>query len=113
MDQLEKMTLEILLRAGDARALAHEALDQAEADDFGKAERLLQESQDQWDAAHQLHSELLHLAPPLSPLLAHAMDQLMSVQTELGLIRRMIRQSRTIQELAARLAKLEQRGETT
>ena len=59
MDNNEMISFDIIANAGDARSLAFEALEAAKANDFKKAEELLEKSNEAAMHAHKSQTELL------------------------------------------------------
>jgi PTS system cellobiose-specific IIA component len=107
----EQTMLHLLLHAGNARRHAYEALNLAEASRFAEADEAIREAEEEWGAGHRIQTDLLLQAPsPLPLLLIHAQDHLMAAQTELELIKRLIRQQRRLHALEKRLEQSEKKG---
>ena len=99
-DQLEPNTIQIatqvIIDSGNARMLAYEALDAAEAGDFEAAKIKLEQAKEQIVAAHITQTEIIRSEAGGNPvqitlLLTHAQDSLMVIMTEVQLISRLIK----------------------
>ena len=99
-DQLEPNTIQIatqvIIDSGNARMLAYEALDAAEAGDFEVAKIKLEQAKEQIVAAHITQTEVIRSEAGGNPvqitlLLTHAQDSLMVIMTEVQLISRLIK----------------------
>ncbi|MEH6992837.1 PTS lactose/cellobiose transporter subunit IIA [Neobacillus drentensis] len=87
---------EIISHGGNARGLAYEALEAAEAFDFEKAEALIKQAEEELNLAHNTQTKLIQneLNGDLSEkslLMIHAQDHLMTAISEQKLIKHMIR----------------------
>jgi len=110
LEKLEQAIFQLVLHGGNARAKAYEALDAAEHFDFEAAERRLAEAEEELQQGHRWQTELIQSmeqAPP-SFLAIHAQDHVMTALAELNLVKRLVRAYRTLDELARRLAALEE-----
>ncbi|KPC75277.1 MULTISPECIES: PTS lactose/cellobiose transporter subunit IIA [Laceyella] len=92
----EQELYEIILHAGNARAIAYEALDAAEAFDFAKAEELAKRAEEELNEAHKAQTKLIQAelngtAGEKTLLMIHAQDHLMTAMSEQKLIERLIR----------------------
>jgi len=90
-DDLETICMELIVHAGEARAYAYRAADLAAAGDFAGAASALAAADTEIAAAHGRHKAALALdgaggLGPVSLLLAHAEDQMMTACSERGLI---------------------------
>lgn len=99
-DKLEPNTIQIatqvIIDSGNARMLAYEALDAAEAGDFEVARKKLEQAKEQIVAAHITQTEVIRSEAGGNPvqitlLLTHAQDSLMVIMTEVQLINRLIK----------------------
>jgi len=100
--QQETLCLELIVSAGNGRALAFAALEAAKAGDFALAAERLAESERELGQAHKTQTRLLAgeaqgvgMIPSL--LLVHAQDQLMTAIAERGLIAEMIELHRRLE----------------
>lgn len=85
--EIEKLALEMIVNAGEARSLVFEAIQFASEGDIQQAKEKIQESYKTSDGAHKLQMELLTMeargeSPGSSVLLVHAQDILMATCTE-------------------------------
>jgi len=91
---LEEVALQIISRGSDARNISYQALAASKAGDFEDAKNLLNEAEEKLQAAHKLQTELLqkklNTKDPLSILLIHGQDHLMTAMAEKNLIMEMI-----------------------
>lgn len=95
MKPLEQLAMAIILHGGNARALAHEALDKAKRRDFKGAQAKLRQAEKELGKGHDQQTKLLQReargagqSPTL--LVAHALDHLMNAGSEKGLIAEII-----------------------
>ncbi len=94
--QQENDIFELIAHGGNARSLAYEALEAAEASDFEKAQEIMQNAQDELNLAHNTQTKMIQTelnGTPLekSLLMIHAQDHLMTAISEKNLIEKMIR----------------------
>lgn len=92
----EHIVMDLIVRAGEAKSLAFEALAQARAGDFAKAEQLLADSRAAGKLAHKVQTKLITMdgegqPVPLSLVMVHAQDHLMDSMLAQDLIEEMIR----------------------
>ncbi len=90
-----RVTTKVIIHAGNARQLIGNALKAAEAADFDKAGKMLEEAENEINSAHRTQTEVIQSEargeePKMSLLLTHAQDTLMSAISELHLSQRMI-----------------------
>ncbi|WP_414672219.1 PTS lactose/cellobiose transporter subunit IIA [Lentibacillus sp.] len=107
----EEIMTQLILHGGNARGAAYEALDEAEDYNFEKAEKLLEEANDEFLKGHKYQTDLIqsqddNTVP--SFFMIHAQDHVMTAQAELQLIKRMVEQLKNTQRLEKRIEKLEQ-----
>ena len=96
MVELEQTAMLLIVHSGNARAHAYEAFDLALSSDFATAKTKLQEATTELNLAHSTQTGLIQAeasgnGAPLSLLLVHAQDHLMSAMVELNLMERLIR----------------------
>ncbi|POE39156.1 hypothetical protein ACX51_14680 [Lacticaseibacillus paracasei] len=87
-DSLTKLSMDILIHAGNARENLVKGLDKLEEDDFEVASSLLKIAHKEIVIAHGLQTSTLQLEAEgkqirYSPLFCHAQDTLMTAQSEL------------------------------
>lgn len=92
---LEKIVFELIACAGDARSDAFEALACAKEGDFEEARRLINQSKETLAKAHDVQNSLIFSEAsgnpvPVSLLLVHAEDHLMTAILAKDLIEEMI-----------------------
>lgn len=86
MEDLELVAFQIISAVGSARSSYIEAIQQAKAGDFKRAEESMQKGSELFLEGHHAHAKLLETeaggdsAKQLSLLLIHAEDQLMSAE---------------------------------
>ncbi|EPC57825.1 phosphotransferase system enzyme IIA [Lacticaseibacillus paracasei subsp. paracasei Lpp123] len=87
-DSLTKLSMNILIHAGNARDSLVKGLEELETQDYTKAQALLKEAHSEIVTAHGLQTDTLQLEAEgkqirYSPLFCHAQDTLMTAQSEL------------------------------
>lgn len=92
---MEEVVLGIIIHAGNAKSKLYEALSSAKANDFEKAEELLNEADQEVLNAHKIQTNLIQgeaagNKPELSMLLIHSQDHLMTCMSEKNLIKEII-----------------------
>lgn len=85
MEGLEMVIFEIITSVGNARSLYIEAIQEAKRGNFIRSEELLKEGEESFLEGHHAHADLIQKeaageATPVSLLLMHAEDQLMSAE---------------------------------
>lgn len=91
----ENIIMELIVRSGDAKSLAFEALAKARSNDFQAAEETMAESRSAVRQAHKIQTQLITMAGegksvPLSLMMVHAQDHLMGSMLAQDLIDEMI-----------------------
>lgn len=94
-DQLIKTAMNIILYAGDAKGYIHETLKHLKEKGFEEAQVSIKEAEKNLVASHKLQTEIIQSACAGSHyeynlLFSHAMDTLMTVQSEFELVRDLI-----------------------
>ena len=94
--EMESIVIELIVRSGEAKSLAFEALGKAREGDFTSAEELLAQSREAGKLAHKVQTKLIETdgedqKVPLSLVLVHAQDHLMDSILAQDLIEEMIR----------------------
>lgn len=92
---LDMISFGIIANAGDSRSFAFQALEEAKAGHFDKAEELLKKSDEAAAKAHKAQTELLFSEmngenTPVNILLVHSQDHLMNAMLASELIRELI-----------------------
>ncbi|WP_026887585.1 PTS lactose/cellobiose transporter subunit IIA [Clostridium beijerinckii] len=100
---MEQEIFEIITHAGDSRAYAFEALDEAENKNYDKAEELLKKAREELRLAHNTQTKLIQAeingkGIKITLLIVHAQDQLMTAMSENSLIEKMVRMYKVIHE---------------
>lgn len=95
MSKLEDSSMQIILHAGNARALAYEALAQVKGKNYMEAARKLEEAEQELELAHEVQTALLQseaagVGQAATLLVSHALDHLMNAASEKGLIAEII-----------------------
>ncbi|HWI60282.1 MAG TPA: PTS lactose/cellobiose transporter subunit IIA [Symbiobacteriaceae bacterium] len=96
MVDLEQTTMQLIIHSGNARSLAYEAFDLALENDFAAAGAKLREASQELSRAHGTQTALIQNEAagngvPLTLLLVHGQDHLMTAMTEINLIERLVR----------------------
>ncbi len=92
---LIQISMNIILNAGDARTEAFGALEDAKKGDFVSAQEKIQTAEEAIKNAHQAQTDVLQEemsgeAHELCILFIHAQDTLMTIKSELSMIKEMI-----------------------
>ena len=95
MDQQEQIVINLIVNAGSARSSAIEAIQYAKAGDIEKAEESLGNAKEAVNEAHHSQTEMIQAEisgekAPLSLLMVHAQDHLMTSILARELISEMI-----------------------
>lgn len=94
-DELNEVSMQIILHAGDARTFTSEALKAAKAFDFDTANNLIIQAEENITKAHKAQTNVLQLATSgaeieYSLLFAHAQDTLMTIISEINISKELI-----------------------
>lgn len=86
-DNLDKVAMNMILYAGDARGFVHEALNKVRENKIDEALKSLDEANKNLISSHKFQTEVIQKACSgekyeYNLLFAHAMDTLMTVQSE-------------------------------
>ena len=94
VSDIETSIFTIITSAGEARTLLYEAVDKARAGKISESKQCMIAADKQLKSAHDVQTELitrdLNGSLPMSLLLVHAQDQLMTTMSEQSLIGQMI-----------------------
>ncbi|WP_288782498.1 PTS lactose/cellobiose transporter subunit IIA [uncultured Cutibacterium sp.] len=94
MSEVETAIFTIITSAGEARASLYEALEKARAGQMVESQQCMSQADMQLRTAHDVQTDLitrdLNGSLPMSLLLVHAQDQLMTTMSEQSLIEQMI-----------------------
>ena len=95
MDQQEQIVINLIVNAGSARSSAIEAIQYAKAGDIEKAEESLGNAKEAVNEAHHSQTEMIQAEirgekAPLSLLMVHAQDHLMTTMTLLEVAKEML-----------------------
>lgn len=99
----DAISFEMIAHAGDARSYAFQALEAARNGDMEKADILMEKSDEAGTLAHKVQTELLFKemngqSTPVTVLLVHAQDHLMTSMLAQELIKEMILMYKTRKE---------------
>lgn len=105
-----KISMSIILPAGEARTKASEALDAMMDDDTEKAENLIKEAKEYIKEAHKAQTDVLQALaareydgncdPVIFPMLfIHAQDTIMTIMSEVNMSEKMIKMYKKIKEI--------------
>lgn len=106
----EEIMTQLILHGGNARGAAYEALDEAEEYNFDKAEKLMEEADEEFLKGHKYQTQLIQTQDENtvpSFVMIHAQDHVMTAQAEIQLIKRMISMLRKSEQLEKRIEQLE------
>lgn len=100
-DELNKVSMQIILHAGDARKQVTTALTKIGDQDFEAAEELLTQAQENLKKAHESQTQTIQAAAsgtdiPYSVLFSHAQDTMMTVISEQKLAKQLVRLFRKV-----------------
>ncbi|MCR4854567.1 MAG: PTS lactose/cellobiose transporter subunit IIA [Erysipelotrichaceae bacterium] len=101
---LIQVSMQIILNAGDARTDAFKALEEAKKGDFDAAETKIRTAEEAIKNAHQAQTDVLQAEMggeehELCILFIHAQDTLMTIKSELSMIKEMIDLYKTVYSL--------------
>lgn len=93
---IDNIVMDLIVRSGEAKSLAFEALTHARNNEFSKAEELLAQSRQVGRLAHKVQTKLITMdlegsKIPTSLVMIHAQDHLMDSMMAQDLIEEMIR----------------------
>ncbi len=100
-DELNKLSMKVLIHAGNARNFMVQSLEQIEnQDNYAEAETLIKQANNEIVIAHGMQTSVLQkeaLGEPLaySVLFCHAQDTLMTAQSEILIAKHLIKLFRT------------------
>lgn len=102
-EKIMEEAMSIIMSAGDARESCRQAIDCLMADDYQKAEALIKTADNQIAQAHHIQTDCIQAAIggeefAYNVLFAHAQDTLMTIYSEIGLVRNMMRLYRRLDE---------------
>lgn len=94
-EDFQIVVMELVVNAGDGRSMAIQAIREARAGNFEKAEQLIQDCEEALVRCHQAQTNLIQAEiqgepVQLSLLMVHAQDHLMNAMTVKDLAREMI-----------------------
>src|SRR5699024_827359 len=98
--QLTTIAMQVILYAGNARESIFKAIDKASTGSFESANELVKRAEEEVATAHReqtstLQKEAEGIEIPYSPLFVHAQDTLMTVKSEINIIKELIKLYRT------------------
>lgn len=100
-DELNKVSMQIILHAGDARNQVTEAMNKISEQDFDGAQKLLDDAQENLKKAHESQTTTIQDAAsgvevPYSVLFSHAQDTLMTIMSELNMGKQLLKMFRKV-----------------
>lgn len=103
-DQLNELSMNILIHAGNARNLMTQGLSKLEDMDFSEADKTIKEARKEVVIAHGLQTDTLQLEASgeqirYSTLFGHAQDILMTAQSEILIAEHLVRLFKKFSEL--------------
>jgi PTS system cellobiose-specific IIA component len=92
---IEKIAFTVILHAGNAKAEAYKALDEAKQGNFDNIDKYLKNAKDELNEVHNIQTELLTAEAngdniDLPIILVHAQDHLMTAISEINLVEELI-----------------------
>ena len=95
-DELNLLSMNVILHAGNARDYVFQAVERASDGDFTESDKLMKQANDEVVEAHRAQTSTLQkeadgVEIPYSPLFGHAQDTLMIVKTEINLMKEIIK----------------------
>ncbi|MBC1482705.1 PTS lactose/cellobiose transporter subunit IIA [Listeria immobilis] len=95
-NELNLLSMNVILHAGNARDFVFQAVNKAADGEFEQADNLMQEANNEVVIAHKTQTSTLQkeaegVEIPYSPLFGHAQDTLMTVKTEINLMKEIIK----------------------
>ncbi|MDN3020070.1 PTS lactose/cellobiose transporter subunit IIA [Paenibacillus sp. BSR1-1] len=95
-EELALISMNVILHAGNARDFVYQAVDKASNRDFDQADKLMNQANEEIVTAHKAQTETLQKEAegydfPYSPLFGHAQDTLMTVKSEMNVMREIIK----------------------
>ncbi|MFD1173491.1 PTS lactose/cellobiose transporter subunit IIA [Oceanobacillus picturae] len=95
MMNINNLSMQIILHAGNAKAILHEALEKARTGNFSETDQLLKEASEELLKAHKVQTSFIQEDAQeklgvLPVILVHAQDHLMTVMSEKTLIEEMM-----------------------
>lgn len=95
-DELNLLSMDVILHAGNARDYVFQAVERASDGDFTESDKLMKQANDEVVEAHRAQTSTLQkeadgVEIPYSPLFGHAQDTLMTVKTEINLMKEIIK----------------------
>lgn len=96
LEELATISMNVIMHAGTARDYVFQAVDKASAGEFDEADQLMIEANKEIVIAHKAQTKTLQKEAdgvefPFSPLFAHAQDTMMTVKSEMNIMREMIK----------------------
>ena len=95
-DELNLLSMNVILHAGNARDYVFQSVERASDGDFTESDKLMKQANDEVVEAHRAQTSTLQkeadgVEIPYSPLFGHAQDTLMTVKTEINLMKEIIK----------------------
>lgn len=95
-DELNLISMNVILHAGNAKELIFEAIDAASKKKYSLAEELVVEANNEMTLAHKTQTSMLQqeaegIEIPYSPLFVHAQDTLMTTKSEISILKEIIK----------------------
>jgi len=96
LEELAAISMNVIMHAGTARDYVFQAVDKASEGEFDEADQLMIEANKEIVIAHKAQTKTLQKEAdgvefPFSPLFAHAQDTMMTVKSEMNIMREMIK----------------------
>ncbi|GGE27645.1 PTS lactose transporter subunit IIA [Pullulanibacillus camelliae] len=95
-EELVSISMNVILYAGNARNYVFQAVNKASNGDFDEADELMEKANDEVTTAHQAQTDTLQkeakgIGISYSPLFGHAQDTLMTVKSEINMMKEIIK----------------------
>lgn len=95
-EELASISMNVILHAGNARDYVFQSVNRASNGNFDGANELMEKANDEIATAHKAQTNTLQKEAegvdiPYSPLFGHAQDTLMTVKSEMNIMREIIK----------------------
>jgi len=95
-EELALISMNVILHAGNAREYVFQAVDKASNREFELADELMIKANEEIVTAHRAQTDTLQkeaegIEIPFSPLFGHAQDTLMTVKSEMNIMKEIIK----------------------
>lgn len=101
-EQITTIAMQVILHAGNARDYIFKSISNASSRNFANTDELVKKAEEEVAIAHKeqtstLQKEAEGIEIPYSPLFVHAQDTLMTVKSEINIIKELIKVYKTME----------------